>query len=274
MALARERCPDFGPTFAREKPVEMHGRRSSVETLRQWMVADGLWKPKLRRAVRVRPSRPRRACFGDPVRIDGSPRDWFEGCAPACALIAFIDGATSRLPALGFPAAGTTEACMRTMRPHPAAHGRPVACHSGRYGVFRVDAEGRGDESTPFTRALKTLDIEPIHAGSPQAKGRVERADRTLRDRLVKEMRLRGAAVTVRKAFDGTATVLREGRELPVRRLAVGEAAVPVEDGKPVVRRVEKAKAEQRSRPACKPAPDHPWRSGCDVRAASRMAAG
>ena len=129
---------------------------------------------------------------------------------------------------------------------------------------------------------------EPSAAGVPGGSG----ADRWVAARLVRRARagvhadrvhrrrdesaagvgLLAAETT--KAFDGTATVLREGRELPVRRLAVGEAAVPVEDGKTVVRRVEKAKAEQRSRPACKPAPDHPWRSGCDVRAASRVAAG
>ena len=75
-----------------------------------------------------------------------------------------------------------------------------------------------------------------------------------------KGYRLRGAAVTVCKAFDGSVTVLRDGRELPVRLLAEGEEAVPVEDEKTVRRRVDRAKAEQRSRPAYKPAPDHPWR--------------
>ena len=72
--------------------------------------------------------------------------------------------------------------------------------------------------------------------------------------------RLRGASVTVCKGFDGSVTVLRDGRELPVRLLAEGEEAVPVEDGKTVVRRVERAKAAQRLRPNWKPAPDHPWR--------------
>ena len=66
--------------------------------------------------------------------------------------------------------------------------------------------------------------------------------------------------MTVCKAFDGSVTVLRDGRELPVRLLAEGEEAVPVEDEKTVRRRVDRAKAEQRSRPDYKPAPDHPWR--------------
>ncbi len=70
------------------------------------------------------------------------------------------------------------------------AHGRPVACYSDRYSVFRINREGGEDRPTQFSRALLTLDIAGIHAGSLQAKGRVERANRTFQDRLVKEMRL------------------------------------------------------------------------------------
>jgi hypothetical protein len=75
-----------------------------------------------------------------------------------------------------------------------------------------------------------------------------------------KGYRLRGAKVTVCKAFDGAVTVLRDGRELPARPLAAGEEPLPVEDEKTVARRVDRIKAEQRSRPAYKPPPDHPWR--------------
>ena len=192
MRLVRERYADFGPTFACEKLVEAHGFRLSAETLRKWTMAEGLWRAKSRRAVRTHPSRPRRACFGDLARIDGSPHAWFEDRGPVCTLIVYIDDATSRLVAMGFFAGETTEAYMRMTRAHLASHGRPVAYYSDRHGVFRVNQKGREDELTQFTRALKTLDIEPIHAGSPQAKGRVERANRTLQDRLVKEMRLRG----------------------------------------------------------------------------------
>lgn len=339
--LVRDRYPDFGPTFACEKLVEEHGHRLSAETLRGWMIEDGLWRPKARREMREHPIRPRRDCLGDLVQIDGSPHDWFEGRGPSCTLIVYVDDATSRLLATGFFAAETTEAYMRTTRAHLESHGRPVAYYSDRYSVFRVNRRDREGEPTQFARALRTLDVESIHAGSPQAKGRVERANRTLQDRLVKEMRLRGicgieagnaylpafmadynrrfgvaprnpsdahravlhdgreldlilceqharkitrnlsisfegrtyqvtgqgrgyrvrgAAVTVCKGFDGAVTVLRGGRELPVRLLGEGEDPSPVEDGKSVRQRVERAKAEQRSRSAWKPPPDHPWR--------------
>ncbi len=192
MSLVRARHPDFGPTFAAEKLSEEHGLSLSRETLRKWMAEDGLWRPKRRREARVHWSRPRRARVGELVQVDGSPRDWFEGRGPRCALIVFIDDATSRLLALRFFRSETTEACMETLRDHLAAHGRPVALYSDRHSVFRVNRKDGEDAPTQFTRALKTLDIEPIHASTPQAKGRVERANLTLQDRLVKEMRLRG----------------------------------------------------------------------------------
>ena len=349
MELVRERYRDFGPTFACEKLVECHGHRLSSETLRQWMIEDGLWKAKARRGVREHPSRPRRECVGDLVQIDGSPHDWFEGRGPGCTLIAYVDDATTRLLAAGFFAEETTEAYMRTTRAHLEAHGRPVAYYSDRYSVFRVNRKGGEDRPTQFSRALRTLDVAAIHAGSPQAKGRVERANRTFQDRLVKEMRLRGidgmaagnaylpafmadfnrrfaveprnpadahravlhdareldlilceqharkvtkgltisfagdtyqvtgrgrghrlrgAAVTVCKGYDGAVTVLRDGRELPIRLLGEGGEPPPVEDGKTVRSRVDLAKAAQQSRRNWKPAPDHPWRRGFQPEAA------
>ena len=80
---------------------------------------------------------------------------------------------------------------MEVLREHLACCDRPVAYYSDRHGIFRVDQKGQEGELTQFSRALKTLDIASIHAHSAQAKGRVERANQTLQDRLVKEMRLR-----------------------------------------------------------------------------------
>ena len=77
--LVRKRYRDFGPTFAREKLVEVHGLRLSAETLRKWMIADGLWRAKTRREVRTHQSRPRRECVGDLVQIDGSATVLREG---------------------------------------------------------------------------------------------------------------------------------------------------------------------------------------------------
>ena len=155
------------------------------------MVAEGLWRSKKRPGARVHQSRPRRPALGELVQIDGSPHAWFEDRGRRCTLIVFIDDATSRLMALRFAEAETTEAYVRTLRGYLDQHGRPVAIYSDKHSIFRVNQQDREGDLTQFTRMLKTLDIQPIHANTPQAKGRVERANQTLQDRLVKELRLR-----------------------------------------------------------------------------------
>ena len=171
VAVVRERYWDFGPTLAHEKLTEVHGYGVSVETLRQWMAEEGLWRTRKRRGMRVHQSRPRRSALGELVQIDGSPHAWFEDRGPYCTLIVFIDDATSRLMALRFFEAETTEAYLRTLRGYLDQYGRPVAVYSDKHSIFRVNLKDREGELTQFTRALKTLDIQPIHANSPQAKG-------------------------------------------------------------------------------------------------------
>ena len=192
VGLIKERYADFGPTLACEKLAALHGHRLSSETLRKWMIAEGLWKPKRRRQARIHQRRARRPCFGEMVQVDGSQHDWFEGRAKRCTLIVFIDDATGRLQALRFVPAETTEAYMVSLREYLDRHGRTASICSDKHSIFRVNYPEREGELTQFSRALKTLDIKGIHANTPQAKGRVERANQTLQDRLVKELRLRG----------------------------------------------------------------------------------
>jgi len=192
MDWVHKRYADFGPTLACEKLTEVHEYRLSAETLRQWMMEEGLWKAKSRRRARVHQRRPRRACFGELVQLDGSPHAWFEDRGARCTLIVFIDDATGRLMYLRFVPAETTQAYMEALGAYLGRYGRPVALYSDRHSIFRVNQGRREGRVTQFTRAVKTLDIEPIHANTPQAKGRVERANQTLQDRLVKELRLKG----------------------------------------------------------------------------------
>jgi transposase len=191
--LLTSRYSGFGATLACEKLSELDGITVSTETVRQMQISLGEWKPKRRRARRVFQLRERRPRFGELIQIDGSPHDWFEGRGPRCTLIVFIDDATSRLTALRFVPAETTRAYLETLRAHVLSHGVPLAFYSDRHGIFRVNAKDAqsGDGKTEFGRTVERLDIEPIHALTPQAKGRVERANQTLQDRLVKEMRLR-----------------------------------------------------------------------------------
>lgn len=195
---------DFGPTLAAEKLLELEGIKVSAETLRQMQIRLGLWKPKRRRVKRVFQVRERRARFGELIQIDGSPHDWFEGRGPRCTLIVFIDDATGRLTALQFAPAETTAAYLAALRIHVLEHGRPLAFYSDRHGIFRVNTKDArsGDGKTEFGRVAERLEITPIHALTPQAKGRVERANQTLQDRLVKEMRLAGiSSIEAANAF-------------------------------------------------------------------------
>ena len=141
----------------------------------------------------VHPMRERRARFGELIQIDGSPHDWFEGRGDYCTLRVFIDAATGRLTQLRFTPAETTLGYLRVLHDHILAHGVPVVLYSDRHSVFHINAKDAGPEAeTQFSRAARELGVECIPANSPQAKGRVERANQTLQDRLVKEMRLAG----------------------------------------------------------------------------------
>jgi hypothetical protein len=192
MALIGAHYADFGPTFAAEKLAERHAIVLSVETVRKNMIAAGFWKARRGATVRAHPMRDRRARRGELIQIDGSPHDWFEGRAPVCCLLVFIDDATGELTELQFVAAETTLGYMAALERHIQRHGLPAALYSDRHSIFRVNGEAPADVQSQFARALAQLGIEGIQANSPQAKGRVERANQTLQDRLVKEMRLRG----------------------------------------------------------------------------------
>jgi len=191
--LLRSRYPDFGPTLATEK-LAIEGVSLSVETVRQLLIGEGLWKAKRVRRVMIHQLRERRARLGELVQIDGSPHDWFEGRAPKCTLLVFVDDATSRLMYLQFVEAETTFNYFAAVRSYLTEFGKPMAFYSDKFGVFRVNMPNplSGTGLTQFGRALKELDIELICAHSPQAKGRVERANQTLQDRLTKELRLGG----------------------------------------------------------------------------------
>src|SRR3954462_10566516 len=185
---------DFGPTLACEKLAERHGIHLGVETVRQWMRADGLWRDRRQRLKPVHQPRYRRDCVGELVQIDGSEHWWFEDRGPPCTLLVFVDDATSRLMPLRFvPPESTFDYCEAT-RAYLQRHGKPVAFYSDKHSVFRVNRKdaASGDGMTQFGRALDQLNIDIICANAPQAKGRVERANGTLQDRLVKEMRLAG----------------------------------------------------------------------------------
>ena len=194
LTAVRSRYEGFGPTLAHEKLAELHGLALSVETLRHWMIEDGLWIPRARREPRIQQPRRRRPCRGELIQIDGCDHEWFEDRADRCTLLVFVDDATGALMELLFCESESAFSYFAAMRSYLEQHGKPVALYSDKAGVFRVNKKEPqgGTGVTQFSRALGSLNIDILCANTPAAKGRVERAHLTLQDRLVKELRLRG----------------------------------------------------------------------------------
>jgi molybdenum-dependent DNA-binding transcriptional regulator ModE len=196
----RSRYQDFGPTFAAEKLAEVEKIQLSDETLRRWLIAEGLWKRKRKRSE-YRSRRERRRKFGELVQFDGSHHDWFEGRGPKCCLMSMKDDATNTRLSLFFEQE-TTEAAMRVFSLWINTYGIPEALYCDKKNAFVLtreptDAEllkGITEPKSHFGRACEKLGVEVIPANSPQAKGRIENNHKTDQDRLVKELRLAGIA--------------------------------------------------------------------------------
>ncbi len=194
VALLRETYADFGPTLAAEKLAARHGITISKETVRRIQIDAGLWIPRKLRPPKIQQPRLRRACVGELVQIDGCEHHWFEDRAPMCTAIVYVDDATSRLAVVQFGGTESTFAYFEATRQYIERFGKPLAFYSDKASIFRINNKGAvgGDGHTQFGRALYELNIDGICANTAAAKGRVERAHKTLQDRLVKELRLQG----------------------------------------------------------------------------------
>lgn len=184
---------DFGPTLLAEHLERSFALRMSPDTLRSWMMEAGLCKRQRRRA-RHRSRRPRRAALGELEQWDSSVHAWLEDRAVGDqVLISIHDDATSRLMMARFVERDDGAENRRAIIGCLQRHGRPLAVytdHAGHFGQWLTKKEERTD--TIISRALGELGVEVILAGSPQAKGRVERTFGTAQDRLIKEMRVAG----------------------------------------------------------------------------------
>lgn len=188
---------DFGPTLAAEYLARENKVRVDHETLRRWLIERQLWTVK-RRRPKHRQWRERRACFGEMVQIDGSDHDWFEGRRARAVLMVMIDDATSRVWAR-FSEEETTEACYNIFERWGKRWGLPLSLYADRDSIYECQREPTVAEQvaglepkTQFGRAMERLGVKIIPAYSPQAKGRVERCNGTLQDRLVKALRVAG----------------------------------------------------------------------------------
>lgn len=194
--LVRTQYPDFGPTLAAEKLEERDGLKIGTETLRGLMTAAGIWRTKQRKTTH-RTRRERRACYGDMEQFDGCRHDWFEGRLKGgvwATLLASRDDANNTVRAQFSDYEGTRPV-MAYWRDYFKAYGKPQSIYLDRHSTYKINAKSALDDQamlSQFERAMEQLNVEVIHANSPQAKGRIENLFGTFQDRLVKELRLAG----------------------------------------------------------------------------------
>lgn len=188
LQILAEKYPGYGPTLSTEKLQENHGIPPSRETIRNWLIERNMWRIKHSRK-KVHQRRERRACFGELIQVDGSHHIWIEILGVECCLLVFIDDATSKLTALYLSEEETLDAYLTTLKQHIEDYGCPKSLYVDRSAVAKART---GNNPTQFERSLERLKIELIVAYSAQAKGRVERANRTLQDRLVKYLKEKG----------------------------------------------------------------------------------
>ncbi len=183
--IYRESYRDFGPTFYSEKLEEYHQIKINHETLRRWIRSSGHvgWH-RQKRPHRKR--RERRSAYGEMLQFDGSHHKWFENRGEKCCLLLGIDDASSKVH-MRFSPTESTESVFIELQDYVEEIGIPRSIYVDRHSVYY-----EREKETEFSRAMKKMNVKIIYAQSPQAKGRVERGNRTLQDRLVKEMRLRG----------------------------------------------------------------------------------
>jgi transposase len=198
LELYKKKYHDFGPTLASEKLLEIDNITISDESLRKWLIEEGIWKRRRKRSGHKQ-WRLRKACFGEMVQMDGSHHDWLEGRGPELVLMGYIDDATNTTFGRFYDYEGTIPA-MDSFHGYIRKYGIPQSVYLDRHTTYKSprkltpeeELEGIPRALSQFERALSELGVEVIHAYSPQAKGRVERLFGILQDRLVKEMRLRG----------------------------------------------------------------------------------
>lgn len=197
LSLYKCKYDGFGPTLAAEKLFEEDGIALDHETLRRWLIKEGLWQKRRKRSA-YRKRRAPKEHFGEMIQMDGSHHRWFEDQAKESCLMNMVDDATTTTMSM-MTEEETTEAAMRLLWAWIERYGIPEALYVDRKNVFVIDREPTIEEQlkgeiplTHFGKACQKLGIRIICANSPQAKGRVERNHGVYQDRLVKEFRLKG----------------------------------------------------------------------------------
>ena len=197
LRLFREQYSDYHPTLFSEVLLDEHQIDVSRQTLSRWLQSNGAWSG-VRKKRPHRRKRERRETIGDLIQFDGSHHDWFEGRGPECCLLVAIDDASGGV-FLRFAESENARDVLLTLTHYVERYGIPRQIYTDNGSVYKIPPSKQVSERirgelhlTDVGRALKRLGVEQIFAHSPQAKGRVERSNRTHQDRLIKALRRKG----------------------------------------------------------------------------------
>ena len=236
LRIFRAKYPDFGPTLASEKLFERDKIKVNDETLRLWLIDEGITYNKRKKRPH-REWRERRHYFGEMIQMDGSDHDWLENRGPRLVFMGYIDDATGNPFGRFYEYEGTVPA-MDSFRRYIGLYGIPVSVYIDKHAAYKAkkrfsieDELSNKDPMTQFARALEELGVEVIFANSPQAKGRIERLFKTFQDRLLKELRLEGA-----KTIDDANKVAERflpgyAKKFRVKASCVGDLHRPIPKG-------------------------------------------
>jgi transposase len=238
--LLKENYADFKPTFASEKLAENHNIAISYQTARRWMTKEGLWKPRKQKKGTYRSQRPRKEHYGELQQFDGSYHLWLEmrfcdeqGEPIEMCLLAAVDDATGKITKAVFADNEGVIAVFTFWKEYVETKGKPKHIYADKFSTYKINHKKAVDNHeliTQFQRAMRQLDVNLIPAHSPQAKGRIERLNKTLQDRLVKELRLaniatpEAAGIFLQEVF-----IPKYNKKFAVVAAKVGDAHTPLQ---------------------------------------------
>jgi transposase len=191
--IIKDKYSDYWPTLSAEKLLENHSITVSISTLRRQMIEHKIWKAKKHKKVKQFFARDRKHNYWEMVQYDWSYHLWFEWrnwTEYQCLLVA-IDDATWVVTAK-FALNEWLVETFKFWKEYIEMNWKPQSIYLDKFATYKVNYPNATDDKqlpTQFWNTCNSLDIKLIFANTPQAKGRVERMNKTLQDRLVKALR-------------------------------------------------------------------------------------
>lgn len=192
--IIKNKYSDYWPTLSSEILLENHNIIVSISTLRRLMIENWIWKAKKQKKEKQFTARERKANYWEMIQYDWSYHLWFEwrNWTEYQCLLVSIDDSTWIITAKFAKNEWLIET-FKFWKEYILKNWKPKSIYLDKFATYKVNYPNATDDKqlpTQFWKTCKSLNIDLIFANTPQAKGRVERMNKTLQDRLVKALRL------------------------------------------------------------------------------------